>query len=145
MYDLPPTYPLPSHHPSILLCWGIKTSQDQGPPLPLMTDKAIHCYISNWSHGSLRVYSLVGGLVRELSGVWLVDIVVLPMELQTPSAPSFLPFTPLLTSLCSIRCLTRSIHICIDQALAEPQETAIPGSCQQALLGITIKTALAWY
>jgi hypothetical protein len=41
--------------------------------------------------------------------------------------------------------LTRSIHICIDQALAEPQETAIPGSCQQALLGITIKTALAWY
>jgi hypothetical protein len=35
------------------------------------------------------VYSLVGGLVPESSGgVWLVDIVVFPMRLQTPSAPS---------------------------------------------------------
>ena len=36
----PTTYlPLP-HHPSIPLYWGIKHSQDQGPPLPLMPDKA---------------------------------------------------------------------------------------------------------
>jgi hypothetical protein len=36
----PPTYPLPFHCPSIPLHWGIKPSQDQGPPLPLMPDKA---------------------------------------------------------------------------------------------------------
>ena len=28
------------HRPSISLHWGIKPSQDQGPPLPLMPDKA---------------------------------------------------------------------------------------------------------
>jgi hypothetical protein len=36
----PPTYPLPPCCPSIPLHWGIKPSQDQGPPLPLMPDKA---------------------------------------------------------------------------------------------------------
>jgi hypothetical protein len=34
------TYPLLPHCPSIALHWGIKTSQNQGPPLPLMPDKA---------------------------------------------------------------------------------------------------------
>jgi hypothetical protein len=43
-------------------------SQDQGPLLPLMLDKAILCYICCWSHGSLHVYSLVGGLVLGSSG-----------------------------------------------------------------------------
>ena len=59
------------HHPSIPLHWGIEPSQDQGPPLPLMPDKAILCYICGWSHGSLHVYSLVGGLVPGSSG-WLI-------------------------------------------------------------------------
>jgi hypothetical protein len=36
----PPTHPLPPHHPSIPLHCSIKPSQDQGPPLPLMPDKA---------------------------------------------------------------------------------------------------------
>jgi hypothetical protein len=35
------TYPLPPHHLSIPLCLGINSSPDQGPPLPLMPDKAI--------------------------------------------------------------------------------------------------------
>jgi hypothetical protein len=34
------TYPS-SHSPSASLHWGIEPSQDQGPPLPLMLDKAI--------------------------------------------------------------------------------------------------------
>ena len=65
--------------------------------------------------------SLVGGLVsgRELWVVQLVDI-VLPMGLQTPSAPSVLPLTPPLGSLCSVWWLATSIYICIGQALAEP-------------------------
>jgi hypothetical protein len=40
----------------------------------LMTDKAILCYICSWSHGSLHVYSLVGGLVPGSSwgSGWLI-------------------------------------------------------------------------
>jgi hypothetical protein len=58
-----------------------------------------HCchisYICSWSHGSLHVYSLVGGLVPENfgGGVWLVDIVALPMGLQTPLVSSVLPLS----------------------------------------------------
>jgi hypothetical protein len=54
--------------PHILLYWGIQPSQDQGPLLPMMPKKAILCYICGWSHGSLHVYSLVGGLVPWNSG-----------------------------------------------------------------------------
>jgi hypothetical protein len=62
--------------------------------LPLMPYKAILCYICGRSHGSIYVYSLVCGLVPGSSeGIWLVDNVVLPMGLQTPSAPSVLSLT----------------------------------------------------
>jgi hypothetical protein len=50
------TCPLLPPHPYISLCWGIKLSQDQGLPLPLIADKAILCYTRSWSHGSLYVY-----------------------------------------------------------------------------------------
>jgi hypothetical protein len=61
-------YP-PTHScPGTPLHWGIKPSQDQGPPFPLMPDKDTLCYICNWSHGPLHVYSLVGGLVPGSSG-----------------------------------------------------------------------------
>ena len=63
-----------------------------------MFNKGILCYILRWSHVSLHVYSLVGGLVPGSSwwggGSWLIDIIVLPMELQTPLALSVLPLTP---------------------------------------------------
>ena len=36
----PPTHSLLPHSPSIPLHWGIKSSWDQKPPLPLMPDKA---------------------------------------------------------------------------------------------------------
>jgi hypothetical protein len=52
-------------------------------------------------------------------GIWLVHIVVLPMGLQTPSDPSVLVLTLPLGSTCSVQWLAMSIHICIDQALAE--------------------------
>jgi hypothetical protein len=63
-----PTYQFKPHHPRNPLCWGIKPSQDQGPLLLLMPDKAIVCYICGWCHGSLHVYSSVGGLVPGSSG-----------------------------------------------------------------------------
>jgi hypothetical protein len=34
----------PTTDPDIPLSWGIELSQDQGPLLPLMTNKAIHIY-----------------------------------------------------------------------------------------------------
>jgi hypothetical protein len=72
----PPTHPVPPPHSGIPLHWGIELSKDQGPLLPLMTDKAILCYRFGWSHGTLLLYSLVGSLVSGSSGVWLADIVV---------------------------------------------------------------------
>ena len=46
----------------------------KGPLLSLMLNNAVLCYICSWSHGSLHMYSLVGGLVPGSSGVsgWLV-------------------------------------------------------------------------
>ena len=55
-------------HLGIHLHWGIEPSQDQAPLLPLMSDNAILCYIGSWSHGSINVYFLVGGLVPRSSG-----------------------------------------------------------------------------
>jgi hypothetical protein len=59
---------LPSHSP---YTGASKSSQDQGPLLPLMPYKAILCCICGWSHA----YSLVGGLVPGSSGGgpgWLI-------------------------------------------------------------------------
>ena len=56
----------------------------------------------------------------ELWVVWLVDIVVLPMGLQTSSAPWVLSLTPSLCILCSVQWLAMSIFLCNCQALAEP-------------------------
>jgi hypothetical protein len=54
--------------------WGIKPSQDQESPIPEISNKAILCYICGWSHGSLHVYFLVGGLVPGSSAGsgWLI-------------------------------------------------------------------------
>ena len=41
--------PLPVHSSSIPPCWGIKLPQDQGPPLPLKSDKTLLCYIWIWN------------------------------------------------------------------------------------------------
>ena len=50
--------------------------------------------------------------------LWLVDLVVLPMELQTPSAPSV--HSPPLGTPWSVQWMAASIYLCIGQALAEP-------------------------
>ena len=50
MRVLPTHPPTPASLPCIPLHWGIGPSQDQGPLLPLMPDKAIICYICSWSH-----------------------------------------------------------------------------------------------
>jgi hypothetical protein len=64
---LPPRYGIPLHG-------GIEPSQNQGPLLPLMSNKAILCHKCGQRHGSFHVYSLVGGLVPGSSGDsgWLI-------------------------------------------------------------------------
>jgi hypothetical protein len=59
------------------------------------------------------------------------------MGLQSSSASSVLPLALPLGSLGLIRWLAISVCICVSQVLAEPLRTATPGSCQQALLGIS--------
>lgn len=71
---LPPTHSHLTTLAFIPLYWGNEPSQDQELLLLLMPDKAILCYICDWSYGSLHVFSLVGGLDPEHSGgsVWLI-------------------------------------------------------------------------
>ena len=66
-YPGSPTHPLPLPCPGIPLHWGLEPCQDKGL-LPLMPKKVILYYICSWNHGSLYVYSLVGGLVSGSSG-----------------------------------------------------------------------------
>jgi hypothetical protein len=58
----------PHHCSTIPLCCGFKPSQDLGPDLTLMTDKAIFCYICSWSHEKFYEYFLVVSLVPGISG-----------------------------------------------------------------------------
>jgi hypothetical protein len=127
----PPIQPLtPTTMPWHSCTLGIKTSQDQGPLLPLMR---ILCYICSWSCGSPHLYPLVDGLVPGSYGeVWLVDIVVLLMGLQTPSVPYVLSLIPLLGTQCSVQCLAMNIYPYICQTLAEPLTRQV----YQALVGI---------
>ena len=95
-----------------------------------MPDKDILCYIYGWSH----VYILVGGLVPGSSGgAWLVDIVVLPVRLQTPSTPSVL--SPIGDHMISPMVGYKHQPLYLSGSGRASQEAAISGSCQQALLG----------
>jgi hypothetical protein len=129
-----PTHPLPPHYPSIPLCWGIKSPQNQGLPHPLMPDKAILCYICNWRHGSPHAYSLIGGLFPGSSGEsgWLILLFFLwgckPLQHLSPS-----PNSSTGVSVLSLMVGCKHPHLYWSGLL----ETAIPGSCQQALLGIS--------
>jgi hypothetical protein len=60
-----PTHPLPPL--ALTFAYTVEPSQDQGPLFPLISNKVILCYICGWSHGSLHVCSLVGGLVPRSS------------------------------------------------------------------------------
>ena len=78
------THQLLPHLFSILLFWAIKPPEEQVAPLLLMPDKA-----------GTDSWIVFGWWLVPVSseGVWLVDIVVLPMGLHSTSAPSVLPLT----------------------------------------------------
>jgi hypothetical protein len=88
--------------------------------LPLMSNKAILCHLCGQSHGSLHVYSLVGGPVPRSSGrsSWLT--LLLPHgDENTLSSLSQFPNLSTGTQI-SVQWLAASIHLHICQALAEP-------------------------
>jgi hypothetical protein len=134
-----PTYP-----PTLTsaIDWIIEPLQNQRAPLPLISDKAILSYISSWNHGSPSVYFGWWFSPWELWAIWLVDAVVLPMELQTPSTPSVLALTPPLGPLTQSGCM--HLHLCWSGSGRASQGTAITGSCQQALLGISDSVWDCW-
>ena len=109
-----PTHPYLPHHPSIPLWWGNKPPQDQAPPLPLMPDSIVLCYICNWSHGPTYEYSLVGDLDPG-SSVGSGQLILLfflwgcsPLQLS-----SVLPLTHPLGFPGSVQWLALSICICL--------------------------------
>jgi len=112
----PPTLSFKTPCSGILLHCGIKPSQDQRPPFPLMPNKAhplLYMQLESWLPPCVL---FVGGLVPGSSGV----PVVLPTGLQMPSALSVLSLTPPLGTQFSVQWLAESIHLCICQAPAEP-------------------------
>jgi hypothetical protein len=97
-----------------------------------MPNKVILCYICGWSNGSLNVgWWFSPWELRVVVVVWLIDIVALPMRLQTPSDPSVLSLISPFVTLCSLQ-----IPLYFSGSGRASWETAISGSCQHALLGI---------
>ena len=111
-----PQSPTPTSVPLIPLHWNIyqafigpRTSPPidawQGHPLQHMQLEpcVLLCWwLSPWEH----------------LGDWLVDIIVLPLGLQTPSAPSVL--SPPLGTTFSVQWLAVNVCLCTMQTLAEP-------------------------
>ena len=106
LYKLPIPSPLPFAHMRVLLHppthfsftplyrllpWGTKPPQDQGPPLPLISDKA-NMQLEPW----LPPYVLLSWWLKSWElcgrgeGYQFIEIVVLFLGLQSSSAPSFL-------------------------------------------------------
>ena len=141
---LPPAHLLPLPCTGFPLYWVIEPSQDQGPLLPLMANKAILCYICSWSHGSLHVYFLVGGLVPGSSrGTgWFILFLLWgckplnSLGLFSSSSTGDPVLCPVVGWEHRLLCLSG-----IDRASLE---TAISGSCQQALVGIH-KSVWVWW
>jgi hypothetical protein len=74
--------------------------------------------VFSWSH----VYSLVDRLFPGSfgGGIWFINIVVLPMGLQTPSTPPLLFLTPILGNQRLSQSLASSSHLSICKALVGP-------------------------
>jgi hypothetical protein len=145
MLPYPPTHSRLSL-PGIYLHWGIKHTQAKGVSLhwcPTRLSSAT--YVARAMVHSMCILWLVVQTPGIPGCILLVDIIAPSMGLQIPSAPSVpSPSLPSRTQ-CSVQGLAVSISLCICQALAQPsQETAISGSCKQALPGIH-NSVLVWW
>jgi hypothetical protein len=132
-----PTHSLPLPGPGIPLFRGIEPSQDQGPFLPLMPNKAIVCYICSWSHESHHVFSLVGGLVPGSSGGLVTSCCCSAYGATNPFS-SLGTFSNSFIGdpvLCPMDGCDHAL-LYLSGTVRASQETAISESHQQALLGI---------
>jgi hypothetical protein len=146
---LPSPLPLPlwRYSPTNLFCpnvptsplhLGIKLPWVQGPPLPLLSDKAILCYICFWNHGSLQVHSSVVDL--DSWRTWWSGQLMLFFQWgchPPPSlSPSFSPSASSPTRFPELSLMTGSKHLHLHWWVAHltSQGTATPGSCQQVPL-----------
>ena len=128
-----PTPASPPEHFSTL--WH--REQDHRPVLQLMSSKAILRYISNWSHGSLHVYSfcgLVSGSSDSLVG-WYYCFSYGFANYFSSFNPSTNSFIGVLLIFLMVRC--NYPHLYWSDSGRASQGIAIPGSCQQVLLGIS--------
>jgi hypothetical protein len=116
---------------------SLPTDVPQGHPLR---------HMCSWSHGSLRVYSLVGGLgPGSFVGIWLLLLFFLGYCYEAiPSAPSVLSLTPRLGTPCSVQWLAASFLLYLSGSGRASQEIAISGSSQQPLLGIHNSVWVWW-
>jgi hypothetical protein len=141
---LPPTHPILPYHPSIPLCWGIEPSQDQGPSLSLLPDKAMLCYILQleprvppcaFFGWSFSPWELWGSLtVRYCCSSYGV-------------ANPFTSFSPSSNSSIGVPVLSPVVdcaHLYLPGSGRASQETAISCSCQQALFGISSSDCVWW-
>jgi len=116
LWGYSPSYPLltsnspPWHSPSL-------EKQDFTGPRSSLPIDTRQCHPLLHMRMEPGVASLLSGSSR---GVWVLDTLVLPMVLQTPSAPSVLSLTPPLGTLCSVWWLAANILFCISKVLEEP-------------------------
>ena len=125
----PPNHPLLPHRPNISLCWVIEPPQDQWVPLPQMPD--IHmqldpCVCFAWWFSSSKL----------CMGFWTVDIVVLPMGLQTLQLLQIFPNSIVVPALSPIGSRVHPHLYCSGYSRAS-EGTKISGSRQQAFIGIS--------
>jgi hypothetical protein len=129
----PPPNPTHLNHTNIPLPWGIKFLQEKENSFPLRSDKAIFCYLCTRGHRAAHVCSLIGGLVSgNAEGSVLVDTVVLPMRLPSPSVLSILPLTLPWRSLIG----SKYLHLFQSTAGKASQRTAMLGTYLQAQYAI---------
>ena len=86
-----------------------------------MPYRTVLCYTCAQGHEAAYVCSLVSGFVSwNTEGPGLVDTVILPMGLQSSSAPLVIPLTLPYWSLASIQWLAVSVCICLSQLIVKP-------------------------
>jgi hypothetical protein len=109
----PPTHSQPLHSPALghQVFRGPRASSHIDVPQG-------HSLLNMWLEPLAPPCILLCWWIRPCE-LWFVDF-VLPMELQTPSTPSFLSLTLRLGTPLSVQRLAASILLCICQALAEP-------------------------
>ena len=70
------------HHPNISLHWGIKPSQEQGPPLPLKPEKAPFSSFSPSPNSSIGLL-----MVSVMTGICIGQDLAKPLRRQLYQAP----------------------------------------------------------